>query len=181
MFCLSAAAVFTLIASTVSAVPLSTRQTTCPLQNLSELTVTAPNQGKVRWDMFTVSGGDVNAGDLVWFNNNQPNGNEVFTATVGSQPNFFLFTRAGGQSVGVSGTTAGSKLLASPSAATFQVTCQTCDGFATGNTQAAAGCVFELTDGTSPQGQCITFAGEDVVTLNNCDGDPSQSMDIFSH
>jgi hypothetical protein len=48
------------------------------------------------------------------FNNGQPNGNEVFTATAGSQPNLFTFQRRDAQLIGVSG----SQLLASDTAAT---------------------------------------------------------------
>ncbi|KAJ7708809.1 hypothetical protein B0H17DRAFT_1030920 [Mycena rosella] len=128
------------------------RQNTCPLQNLGGLTVVAsadPN-GKTRWDVFTISSELIQQGDVAWFSNNQPNGNEVFTAQVGSQPDLFTFQRKGAQSIGTSGTTAGSKLLAATTASTFKVTCSGgCNAFATGNDLAANGCTMELTDGTT--------------------------------
>ncbi|KAJ7813160.1 hypothetical protein B0H14DRAFT_3879389 [Mycena olivaceomarginata] len=125
---------FAILAAFVSAAvaaPATKRQNSCPLQNLGGLSVTASadSSGKTRWDVFTVSSGLIQQGDLAWFNNDQPNGNEVFTAAVGSQPNLFTFQRKGAQPIGVDGTT----LLASDSAATFKVSCGGCNAFASGN------------------------------------------------
>ncbi|KAJ7885978.1 hypothetical protein B0H13DRAFT_2342998 [Mycena leptocephala] len=174
---------FAILAAFVSAAvaaPATKRQNSCPLQNLSGLTVTASadSSGKVRWDVFTESSGLIQEGDLAWFNNGQPNGNEVFTATAGSQPNLFTFQRRDAQLIGVSG----SQLLASDTAATFKVSCSGCNAFASGNDLAANGCTMELTDGTNGIGQCITFeAANSVVQTQPCEsGNPGQSFGIFS-
>ncbi|KAJ7355794.1 hypothetical protein DFH08DRAFT_508566 [Mycena albidolilacea] len=174
---------FVILAAFVSAAvaaPATKRQNSCPLQNLGGLSVTASadSSGKTRWDVFTVSSGLIQQGDLAWFNNDQPNGNEVFTAAVGSQPNLFTFQRKGAQPIGVDGTT----LLASNSAATFKISCGGCNAFASGNDLAADGCTFEFTDGTNGVGQCITFeAANSVVQLQQCEaGNPGQNFGIFS-
>ncbi|KAJ6561065.1 hypothetical protein DFH09DRAFT_1316188 [Mycena vulgaris] len=166
--------------SAAAAAPATKRQNSCPLQNLGGLSVTAsadPN-GKTRWDVFTISSELIQQGDLAWFVNDQPNGNEVFTAAVGSQPNLFTFQRQGAQPIGVSGST----LLASNAASTFKVSCSGCNAFASGNDLAADGCTFELTDGTNGNGQCITFAAANsVVQLDDCvAGSPAQTFGIFS-
>ncbi|KAJ7173710.1 hypothetical protein C8R46DRAFT_1083737 [Mycena filopes] len=171
------------VSAAVAAPASQKRQNACPLQNLSGLSVTAsadPN-GKTRWDVFTVSSELIEQGDLAWFVNDQPNGNEVFTATAGSQPGFFAFQRQGAQEIGASGTGAGSKLLAASSPATFKVTCSGCNAFASGNDLAANGCTMELTDGTNGLGQCITFAAANsVVQVEACDGSAGQNFGIFS-
>ncbi|KAF8166650.1 hypothetical protein K438DRAFT_1984191 [Mycena galopus ATCC 62051] len=174
---------FAILAAFVSAAvtaPATKRQSACPLQNLSGFTVTASadSSGKTRWDLFTTSSGLIQQGDLAWFARDQPNGNEVFTAAVGSQPNLFTFQRQGGESIGVSG----SDLLASQTPATFKVSCGGgCDSFASGNQLAGDGCTIELTDSTSGVGQCITFeAANSVVQLQSCEsGNPGQSFGIF--
>ncbi|KAJ7460828.1 hypothetical protein FB451DRAFT_1270438 [Mycena latifolia] len=174
---------FALLAAFVAAAvaaPASKRQNTCPLQNLSGLSITAsadPN-GKTRWDVFTISSELIQQGDVAWFVNDQPNGNEVFTATVGSQPNLFTFQRRGAQSIGTDGPT----LLASDTAATFKVSCGGCNSFASGNDLVGDGCTIELTDGTNGIGQCVTFAAANsVVQLSQCEaGSPAQNIGIFS-
>ncbi|KAJ7065339.1 hypothetical protein C8F01DRAFT_1125291 [Mycena amicta] len=177
---------FVLLASFVSAVTAapsaSKRQSVCPLQNLSDLSVvaSADSSGKTRWDVFTVSSQLIQQGDLAWFENNQPNGNEVFTAAVGAQPNLFTFQQRGGKVIGVSG----SELLASDTAATFKVECSGCNSFASGNDLAANGCTFEMTDptGSNGIGECITFeAANSVVQLEQCQpGSLGQTFAIFS-
>ncbi|KAJ7132327.1 hypothetical protein C8R44DRAFT_731018 [Mycena epipterygia] len=174
---------FAILAAFVSAAvaaPAAKRQNSCPLQNLGGLSITASadTSGKTRWDVFTISSELIQQGDVAWFNNDQPNGNEVFTATVGSQPNLFTFQRKGAQPIGVSGST----LLASDSASTFKVSCSGCNSFASGNDLAGDGCTIELTDGTNGVGQCVTFAAANsVVQLQQCDaGSPAQTVGIFS-
>ncbi|KAJ6581004.1 hypothetical protein B0H19DRAFT_1113242 [Mycena capillaripes] len=173
-------AILAAFVSTAVAAPAIKRQNSCPLQNLGGLSVTASAdpKGKTRWDVFTISSGLIQQGDLAWFVNGQPNGNEVFTATVGSQPNLFTFALKGAQPIGVSGTT----LLASNTPSTFKVSCGACDAFASGNDLAANGCTFELTDGSNGVGQCITFeAANSVVQLQQCQsGSPGQNFGIFS-
>ncbi|KAK7050264.1 hypothetical protein R3P38DRAFT_2503557 [Favolaschia claudopus] len=173
-------ALLTALTSVASAAPASKRQDTCSLQNLKGLTVTASadNSGKTRWDLFTTSSGLIQQGDLAWLSHGQPNGNEVFTAEVGSQPNLFTFHRQNAQAIGVSG----SKLLASDTAAVFKVSCNTCNDFASGNQIAANECTFELTDGANGTGECITFeANRSVVQLQDCEsGNAGQQMGIFS-
>ncbi|KAJ7813162.1 hypothetical protein B0H14DRAFT_2605278 [Mycena olivaceomarginata] len=138
------------------------------------VTASADSSGKTRWDLFTVSSGLIQQGDLAWFNNDQPNGNEVFTAAVGSQPNLFTFQRKGAQPIGVDGTT----LLASNSAATVSTsstyvppsthpadTVYLVQGLlrwpATHSpavtTSLPTGALSKFTDGTNGVGQCITF------------------------
>nr|GAT56591.1 predicted protein [Mycena chlorophos] len=171
--------------SLVSAAPAkwSKRQGDCPLQNLSGLSVVASADptGKTRWDMFTISSGLIHQGDIAWFVNDQPNGNEVFTATATSSgSNFYNFQRLQAQPIGVSG----SALLASDTAAEFEVTCSSgCNAFASGNDLAGNGCTFQLTDGAgNGTGQCMTFeAANSVAQLQDCeDGNPGQSFGIFS-
>ncbi|KAJ7035573.1 hypothetical protein C8F04DRAFT_1097724 [Mycena alexandri] len=173
-----------IVSAAVAAPATHKRQNTCPLQNLSGLTVTASADpsGKTRWDVFTTSSELIQTGDLAWFVNNQPNGNEVFTATVGSQPDLFTFQRKDAQEIGASGTGAGSKLLAASSPATFQVTCSQCDAFASGNDLAANGCTMQLVDDSgNGLGQCIAFAAANsVVQVEACDGSAGQSFGIFS-
>ncbi|KAK7059871.1 hypothetical protein R3P38DRAFT_3384499 [Favolaschia claudopus] len=168
------------LATAASAAPASKRQNTCALQNLGGLSVTASadSSGKTRWDVFTISSGLIQQGDLAWFTDGQPNGNEVFTAAVGSQPNLFTFHRRNAQAIGVSG----SKLLASDTPAVFKVSCGSCDDFASGNQLAANECTFELTDGSNGIGECITFeASGSVVQLQDCEaGNAGQQMGIFS-
>ncbi|KAJ7486414.1 hypothetical protein B0H11DRAFT_1996744 [Mycena galericulata] len=174
---------FAILAAFVSAAvaaPALKRQNTCPLQNLSGLTITAsadPN-GKTRWDMFTISEELIQQGDIAWFADDQPNGNEVFTAATAGSPNLFNFQRQNAQPVGVSGST----LLASDTAATFLVSCGECDAFASGNSLAASGCTIELTDGENGVGQCVTFAAANsVVQLQDCTpGSLSQQIGIFA-
>ncbi|KAJ7105121.1 hypothetical protein C8R43DRAFT_1046936 [Mycena crocata] len=172
-------AILVAFVSAAAAAPTANkRQNSCPLQNLSGLSVTASADpdGKTRWDVFTIASELIQQGDLAWFDNDQPNGNEVFTATVGSQPNLFTFQRKDAQQIGVSG----SKLLASTEPATFKVSCSGCNSFASGNDLAANGCTIELTDGTNGVGQCVTFAAANsVVQLSQCNGGPAQSVGIF--
>ncbi|KAJ7035576.1 hypothetical protein C8F04DRAFT_1258784 [Mycena alexandri] len=172
------------VSAAVAAPTTHKRQATCPLQNLSGLTVTASADpsGKTRWDVLTADSGIIQAGDVAWFSRNQPNGNEVFTAAVGSQPDLFTFQRRDAQEIGASGTGAGSKLLASASPATFQVTCSQCDAFATGNDLAASGCTMQLVDDSgNGLGQCIAFAAANsAVQMDPCDGSAGQTFGIFS-
>ncbi|KAJ7777425.1 hypothetical protein B0H16DRAFT_1301527 [Mycena metata] len=165
------------VSAAVAAPATHKRQNTCPLQNLSGLTVSASADpsGKTRWDLFTTSSELIQTGDLAWFPNDQPNGNEVFTATVGSQPDLFTFQRKAAQEIGASGTGAGSKLLAASSPAT-------CDAFASGSELAANGCTMQLVDDSgNGLGQCITFvAAHSVVQVEACDGSAGQSFGIFS-
>ncbi|KAJ7035577.1 hypothetical protein C8F04DRAFT_1097735 [Mycena alexandri] len=174
------------VSAAVAAPAAHKRQTTCPLQTLGGLSVTAnadPN-GKTRWDVFAdpSPSGLVQVGDLGWFVTNNPNGNEVFTATVGSQPDLFTFQHRNAQEIGVSGTGPGSTLLASGSPATFQVTCSQCNAFATGNDLAAAGCTMQLVDDSgNGLGQCVSFAAaESAVAMDPCDGSAGQVFRIFS-
>ncbi|KAF7289422.1 hypothetical protein HMN09_01335800 [Mycena chlorophos] len=151
------------LASLAAAAPSkwSKRQQDCPLQDLSGLSVVASADptGKTRWDVFTVSSGLIQQGDVAWFVNDQPNGNEL---------------------IGVSG----SELLASDTAAEFQVVCGGgCNAFASGNDLAGNGCTFQLTDGSgNGTGQCMTFeAANSVAQLQDCeDGNAGQSFGIFS-
>ncbi|KAJ6606877.1 hypothetical protein B0H10DRAFT_1956778 [Mycena sp. CBHHK59/15] len=173
-------AILAVFVSAAAAAPTVKRQNFCPLQNLGSLSVTAsadPN-GKTRWDVFTVSSELIQVGDVAWFENNQPNGNEVFTATAGSAPGLFTFQRQGAQQIGV----VGSSLAASNTPTTFLVSCSGCDAFASGNDLAANGCSMEETDGTNGTGQCVTFAAANsVVSLQACSpGSPAQNFGIFS-
>ncbi|KAJ7825424.1 hypothetical protein B0H14DRAFT_3468609 [Mycena olivaceomarginata] len=159
---------FAILAAFVSAAvaaPATKRQNSCPLQSAPWRAFRHRFCRFQRQDalgLFTVSSGLIQQGDLAWFNNDQPNGNEVFTAAVGSQPNLFTFQRKGAQPIGVDGTT----LLASNSAATFKVSCGACNAFASGNDLAADGCTFDL-----PM----------APTLQQCEaGNPGQNFGIFS-
>ncbi|KAJ7079213.1 hypothetical protein C8R43DRAFT_1177740 [Mycena crocata] len=157
---------------------------TCHLQNLSGLSVVAAvvSGGKTRWDLFTVDSGAVHTNDVAWFSNDQPNGNEVFTAAVGSVDNLFKFHRKNAQSIGVSGNTAGSRLLASDDIATFNVACSDCNDLASGNDLAGENCRIELTDGTNPLDLCVVFSGNAVVELQPCDdNNQNQNIAFFSH
>ncbi|KAJ7780201.1 hypothetical protein DFH07DRAFT_794147 [Mycena maculata] len=174
-------ALLSVFVSTVVAAPALRRQNICPLQNFSGLTITASADpsGKTRWDVFTINSELIQEGDVAWFSDDQPNGNEIFTAAVGSQPDLFTFQRQGAQLISVSGST----LLASGPPATFQVACSGgCNSFASGNDLVGDGCTIELTDGTNGLGQCVTFAAANsVVQLETCQpGSPAQQIGIFS-
>ncbi|KAJ7138599.1 hypothetical protein C8R46DRAFT_1321606 [Mycena filopes] len=177
---------FTLLAAFVSAAvaapAMHKRQSVCPLQNFNSVTIVTAGESSLhtRWDIFTVNEGLITVGDVAWIGRGSPNGNEAFKATVGSSPNLFQFNRVGGQSVGVSGTDTGSKLLAAPNAATFKVTCSSCDTLAGSNGLAANGCTMELTDGTNGLGQCVNFeAAVSVAKVEPCDGSLGQNMAVF--
>ncbi|KAK7059879.1 hypothetical protein R3P38DRAFT_2598125 [Favolaschia claudopus] len=159
------------------------RQNVCPLQVLPSIAVLPTADSSARWNVFGNPKGIVQAGELGWFvTKNGPGNNEKFIAKVGAAANLFSFQAFGGsQQVGISG----SKLLASANvgAATFKVDCGGgCNTFATGNTRAADGCTFELTDGTNGVGQCISFEGENTgVQLQSCEaGNSGQTFTIFS-
>ncbi|KAJ7205710.1 hypothetical protein GGX14DRAFT_397405 [Mycena pura] len=177
-------AVLTAFISAAVAAPAIKRQNVCSLQDLTGLTVTASadQTGKTRWDIFGSANVLVQQGELGWFVKDQPSDNEVFTATVGSQPNLFTFQSKDGQPIGISG----SSLFASKTAATFKVDCNSgCDSFASSagtGTLAADGCTFELTDGTNGVGQCITFeAANSAVQVQDCQsGNPGQTFGLFS-
>ncbi|KAJ7655964.1 hypothetical protein B0H17DRAFT_1213885 [Mycena rosella] len=165
----------------VAAAAPTKRQSDCPLQNLSGLTIvtSADSGAHTRWDVFVDANELVQPGDLGWFFRKSPSANEAFVAQVGSQSNLFTFSRKDtGAPIGVSG----SQLVASStSAATFKVTCSAgCDAFAGDNDLAADGCTFELTDGTNGVGQCASFAATNsAVALTPCDGSLGQSSKIF--
>ncbi|KAJ7879063.1 hypothetical protein B0H14DRAFT_2341743 [Mycena olivaceomarginata] len=174
---------FAILAAFVSATvaaPTTKRQNSCPLQNLGGLSVTASadSSGKTRWDVFTISSRLIQQGDLACFTNDQPNGNEVFTAAVGSQPNLFTFQRKAPSRSHMY------HLRHTPliRSIQFKVSCGGCNAFASGNDLAADGCTFEFTDGTNGVGQCITFeAANSVVQLQQCEaGNPGQNFGIFS-
>ncbi|KAJ7495140.1 hypothetical protein FB451DRAFT_1387204 [Mycena latifolia] len=175
---------FAILAAFVSAAVA----TTCQLQNLGALTVVAASQsgGQTRWDRFTVDSGAVHKGDIGWFVNNQPNGNEIFTAeTFGRRTDLFIFRLSSTHNeIGVSGTGAGSRLLESPSGNSigiFKVDCGTCFPSPMGNDLAADNCKFELTDGLNDLNQCVVFSSDAVVELQPCnDSNPAQNLAIFS-
>ncbi|KAJ6606872.1 hypothetical protein B0H10DRAFT_2439922 [Mycena sp. CBHHK59/15] len=97
-------AILAVFVSAAAAAPIVKRQNFCPLQYLGGLSVTASADGKTRWDVFTVSSELIQVGDVAWFENDQPNRNEVFTATAGSAPGLFTFQSQGAQQIGVVGS-----------------------------------------------------------------------------
>ncbi|KAJ6544265.1 hypothetical protein B0H19DRAFT_1238746 [Mycena capillaripes] len=155
----------------------------CPLDQLGGLTVVTNSVSplQTRWDVFTVNSGAVNVGDVGWFRNNQPNGNEVFKAQAVGTSGHFTFTRRGGQDIGVSGTTAGSRLIASTTTATFNVNCGSCFQ-ASGNAVAAENCGIQLVNGDGTLSNlCVNFQSDAVARLLECnDSNSNQNILIFS-
>ncbi|KAJ7121613.1 hypothetical protein C8R44DRAFT_877001 [Mycena epipterygia] len=171
---------FAILAALVSA---AAAVEVCPLDQLAGLTVVAEDQSglQTRWDVFTVQSGAVQVGDVGWFVNNQPNGNEIFKAQAAGPAGHFTFTRRNAQDIGVSGSGSGSKLLASTSTATFNVVCGSCFP-ATGNGIAGENCGIQLVNGDgSLSNLCVNFQSDAVARLLTCDdNNPNQNMFIFS-
>ncbi|KAJ7673615.1 hypothetical protein B0H17DRAFT_1183186 [Mycena rosella] len=164
----------------VAAAAPTKRQSDCPLQNLSGLTIvtSADSGAHTRWDVF---GTPTN-----WFSQ------AILAGSLGrarAERGVRGPTRLPIESVHVlaQGYRGADRRLWFAAGlqqhlgGDFQGYCSAgCNAFAGDNDLAADGCTFELTDGTNGVGQCASFAATNsAVALTPCDGSLGQSSKIF--
>ncbi|TFK53789.1 hypothetical protein OE88DRAFT_1733665 [Heliocybe sulcata] len=169
----------------VFAAPTMKRAEVCDISSLQAVSIvtSGDNSGQVRWDLFQDSGYGIQAGELAWFKESNPDEPATFSAVPSSNgQGIFSFQR---QTDFQQVVQSGNGFSAAGSGGTeFIVSCNAeCNTGAASTQLAAGGCTMEIADGTGKgTGNCITYGGGDQtpVTISQCNGSASQSITFYA-